>query len=125
MSTFMFVLSAAFILAGILILITGTIGIFRIKYVLGRLHSAAILDSLGLLLITAGMIIINGFSFASLKLLIILMLFWVAAPVCSHLVAALEVSTNPDLKKNCEIVEVDRYDEFQAGIKESFKQDEN
>ncbi|MCR5404390.1 MAG: monovalent cation/H(+) antiporter subunit G [Butyrivibrio sp.] len=116
MTTFNFILSAAFILSGILVLITGTIGIFRVKYVLGRLHCAALLDSLGLLLITSGMIIINGFSFASLKLIIILMLFWIAAPVCSHLVAALEVSTNPELKKTCEIVETDAYESFQSDL---------
>lgn len=117
MSGFRFFIAAVLILMGILILIAGTIGIFRIKYVLNRLHSAAMLDSLGLLLITLGLIVINGFSYASLKLLIILALFWVASPVCSHLVAALETSTNPELKKDCEIIEVEEYDAFQDDLK--------
>ncbi len=100
------------ILAGILVLLAGVIGIFRIKYALNRLHSAAMVDSLGLFLITAGMIVISGFTVDSLKLILIVALFWVASPVCSHLLSALEVSTNEDLPNNCEIMNEEQYREF-------------
>jgi multicomponent Na+:H+ antiporter subunit G len=112
MNTFRLIIAAIFILAGLLVFISGVIGIFRIKYALNRLHSAAMLDSLGLLLITTGLIIIKGFSFNSLKLLLILGLFWIASPVCSHLLTALEVSTNPDLKDNCEIIDISEFEEL-------------
>ena len=112
MNTFRFLIAAIFILAGLLVFISGVIGIFRIKYALNRLHSAAMLDSLGLLLITTGLIIIKGLSFDSLKLLLILGLFWIASPVCSHLLAALEVSTNTDLKEDCEIIEMSEFEEL-------------
>lgn len=100
------VVAGTFILAGILVLTASVIGIFRIKYALNRLHSAAMVDSLGLFLITIGMIIINGFSLDSLKLMLIIGLFWVASPVCSHLLSAIEASTNPELRKDCDIMEI-------------------
>ncbi len=108
------VIAGIFILAGIVVLISGVIGIFRIRYVLNRLHAAAMLDSLGLFLITIGMVVINGFSFDSLKLFMVVVLFWVASPVCSHLLAALETSTNPELEKDCEIMQADEYERFKT-----------
>lgn len=106
------VVAGTFILAGILVLTASVIGIFRIKYALNRLHSAAMVDSLGLFLITIGMIIINGFTFDSLKLMLIIGLFWIASPVCSHLLSAIEASTNPELKKDCDIMEIPDYEKF-------------
>lgn len=112
MNTVRLIISSVFILAGILVFISGVIGIFRIKYALNRLHSAAMLDSLGLLLITAGLIVLRGFSFDSCKLLLILGLFWIASPVCSHLLAALEVATNPELKEDCDVIEIPEFKEL-------------
>ncbi|MCR4903899.1 MAG: monovalent cation/H(+) antiporter subunit G [Butyrivibrio sp.] len=114
MTTLKLIFASLFILAGILVLISGVIGIFRIKYVLNRLHAAAMGDSLGLFLITIGMIIINGISFSSLKLLAIVALFWIASPVCSHLLSAIEVTTNPELEKDCEMMEIDEYEVFKS-----------
>ena len=112
MSLLRIIIASLFILAGLLVFISGVIGIFRIKYALNRLHSAAMLDSLGLLLITAGLIVIYGISYESVKLLLILGLFWIASPVCSHLLAALEVSTNPEHKKDCDIIEIPEFKEL-------------
>ncbi len=112
MNTVRLLIAATFILSGLLVFISGVIGIFRIKYALNRLHAAAMLDSLGLLLITTGLIVIKGFSFDSLKLLLILGLFWIASPVCSHLLTALEVSTNPHLEDNCEVIGLEEFEEL-------------
>lgn len=98
-----FIPAAVLIVAGIGVMAVGTLGIFRISYVLNRLHAAAMGDSLGLLLVALGLIILYGWSFASLKLLLIVALFWIASPVCSHLLSSLEAFTNDDLKQVCEI----------------------
>lgn len=98
-STPLFLLSAFLITTGIAVLAVGVFGIFKIKYVLNRLHAAAMLDSLGLLLIAAGVMVIRGFSYDSAKLLMMIALFWIASPLCSHLVMALEVATNKEYKK--------------------------
>ena len=103
-NTVTFFFAALLIIAGMAVLAVGIIGIFRIKYVLNRLHAAAMLDSLGLLLISAGVIVIRGFTYDSAKLLMMIALFWIASPVCSHLLSSLEVFTNQDLEKDAKSV---------------------
>ena len=99
-----FIPAALLITAGVALIAVSTFGVFRIRYVLNRLHAAAIGDSLGMPLIAAGLAILYGWSMATVKLLLILALFWLTSPVCSHLLSALEVSTNEDLEENCRVV---------------------
>ncbi len=106
-----FFIAAVLITLGILILVIGVIGIFRIKYVLNRLHSAAMLDSLGLFLIALGVMVIKGFSYDSAKLLVMICLFWIASPICSHLLTSLEVATNKDYKKDARVVRIEELEE--------------
>ena len=115
-----FLPAAALITAGIAVMAVGTLGIFRIRYVLNRLHAAAMGDSLGLFLVVLGLVVLYGWSFASAKLLVIVALFWLASPVCSHLLAFLETSTNDELEKNCRILplsqlETQRAEETEEG----------
>ena len=98
-----FLPAAALIFAGVAVMAVATAGVFRIHYVLNRLHAAAMGDTLGLLLVAAGLAILFGWSMASVKLFAIVLLFWLASPVCSHLLASLEASTNEDLDKRCAI----------------------
>ena len=102
-SSIRFVIAAVLIMMGIMIMMIQTFGVFKLKYVLNRMHAAAMGDSLGIMMIIFGMIIIYGISFASLKLLTVLVLFWFASPVCSHLLAKLEVSTNEQIEEECEV----------------------
>ena len=106
-SLFRFVPAAALICAGTAVMAVGTVGVFRVRYALNRLHAAAMGDSLGLLLTAAGLAILFGWSMASVKLFLIVLLFWLASPVCSHLLAALEASTNEELDKYCQITTLD------------------
>ncbi|WP_034452677.1 cation:proton antiporter [Butyrivibrio sp. AE2032] len=103
-STLTFLLAALLIIAGMAVFAVGVIGIFRIKYVLNRVHAAAMLDSLGLLLISAGVMVIRGFSYDSAKLLMTIALFWIASPVCSHLLVTLEAATNQNLPQDARAV---------------------
>lgn len=96
-------LAAACILCGVSVMIVAAIGVNRFRYVLNRMHAAALGDTLGLGLVLLGVIIHNGPTFVSLKLLMIIVFFWMASPVCSHLISNLEVQTNPDIEKECEI----------------------
>ncbi|MGN0203892.1 MAG: cation:proton antiporter [Coprococcus sp.] len=98
-----FFIAAVLIMIGILIMAIQTFGIFKLRYVLNRMHAAAMGDSLGIFMIIIGLIIVFGISYASLKLLTVLVLFWFASPVCSHLLAKLEVSTNENLEDECEV----------------------
>ncbi|WNX86238.1 monovalent cation/H(+) antiporter subunit G [Agathobaculum sp. NTUH-O15-33] len=98
-------LAALLMLAGAAIMVIGTIGVFRFRFVLSRMHAAAMNDTLGILFILLGLSVRCGFTFATLKLLLVIGFFWMASPVSSHLLGKLEVNTNENLSKECEIVD--------------------
>lgn len=95
--------AAILIVLGILIIAIQIWGMFKLQYVLNRMHAAAMGDSLGIFLILLGLMLIYGFSFSSAKLFFILILFWSASPVCSHLIGKLEAATYRKLSKECEL----------------------
>ena len=95
--------AALCLVAGVIIMTVATIGVFRFHFVLNRMHAAAMGDTLGMLFILLGLIIKNGLTLTSAKLLMIIVFFWFASPVCSHLVSKLEVDTHEHLEEECEI----------------------
>ncbi len=101
------IIGAILILFGVVTMVVATIGIFRFKYVLNRMQAAALIDTLGILLVLAGLIVLSGFSTLSAKTLLIICFLWLASPVTSHLIARAEVMTNPDIEKECEVVHHD------------------
>ncbi len=97
---------AFFIIVGIVTAFIATFGMFRFNYVLNRMHSAAMCDTLALGCVLIGVIIFDGISFVSLKLAAIIVFLWLASPVSSHLLARLEVTINEkNLKERCEVQE--------------------
>lgn len=95
-----FLAGAVFLLAGMAIFTIEMIGVFRFRYVLNRMHAVAMGDTLGIGSCLLGLIIMNGFSFTSLKLFAVIVFLWFSSPVSSHLVARLEVSTNEEGKSH-------------------------
>lgn len=91
-----FLAGAAFLLIGLSIFIIEMIGVFRFKYVLNRMHAAAMGDTLGIGSCLLGLIIICGFSFTSLKLFLVILFLWLSSPTSSHLIARLEVTTDEE-----------------------------
>lgn len=91
-----FIGGAALIVLGLCIFFIEITGVFRFKYVLNRMHAAAMGDTLGLSACIAGLMLMNGLNFTTVKLLCIIVFLWLASPVSSHLIAKLEVITNPD-----------------------------
>ena len=101
------ILGAILIASGVLTMVVATIGIFRFKYVLSRMQAAALVDTLGILLLLTGLAVLSGFSVLSAKTVLIIVFLWLASPVTSHLIAKTEVMTNPDIKKECEVTDHD------------------
>lgn len=99
------VVGGIFIVIGILIMCAGVIGVYRFHYVLNRMHASAMGDSMGILFSILGLAILSGFQFGTLKLILIVVFFWLAGPVSSHMISKLEVLINEDLKKECEVPE--------------------
>lgn len=94
-----FLVGAIFLVLGLGIFLIEIVGVFRFKYVLNRMHAAAMGDTLGIGFSLMGLIIMSGFNFTSLKLLLVIVFLWFASPASSHLIARLEVTTNEDKEK--------------------------
>lgn len=92
-----------FIVIGLLTLCVAVFGVFHFHYVLNRMHSSAMGDSLGILFIILGLMILSGFQFGTLKLALIIVFFWLAGPVSSHMIGQMEILTNEKLEEECEV----------------------
>ena len=95
------IIGIVFIVMGLVAFTISMIGVFRFRYVLNRMHAAAIGDTLGLFSVLIGSIIMQGFCLTSLKLFLILLFVWLSSPVSSHLIAKSEVMTHPNIEKEC------------------------
>ena len=83
------IIATVLIVSGAVFSIISVIGVFKFGYVLNRMHSAAMGDTLGILFVMAGLVVLSGFNYTSLKLVVIILFFWLAGPVASHLIANL------------------------------------
>lgn len=95
----------ALLLCGLAIFFVELYGIFHFDYVLNRMHAAAMGDTLGISFSLIGLMVLSGLNFTTLKMALIIIFLWVASPVSSHLLARLEVSTNENLRRHCEVYE--------------------
>lgn len=102
-----FLVGAGFLLFGLGIFAIEMIGVFRFKYVLNRMHAAAMGDTLGIGFSLIGLIIMSGFNFTSLKLFFVVVFLWFSSPASSHLIARLEVVTNEDKEKHYRVIKLD------------------
>lgn len=91
------ILAAGCLLTGLIFMATAVFGVNRFKKALNRMHAAALGDTLGILFVILGLILIRGFSLDSLKLFLVILFFWIASPVSGHMLSRLEVMTNKDL----------------------------
>jgi len=98
-----FIAGTGLLLGGLGIFALEIFGVFKFKYVLNRMHAAAMGDTLGIGISLTGLIILSGFNFVSLKMALIIVFLWLASPISSHLIARLEVVTSENLEKECEL----------------------
>lgn len=94
-----------FILTGMVIFFTELFGVFHFKYVLNRMHAAAMGDTLGISACLIGLMIFSGLNFTTLKMFLIIVFLWFASPVSSHVLSRLEAATNENLSSYCEVYE--------------------
>lgn len=100
-----FIIGLLFLLVGMAIFLIQIFGVYKFRYVLNRMHAAAMGDTLGIGLFLVGLIVLNGFCFASLKIAMIIVFLWCTSPVSSHLICRLEFTVNPHLARQCELSE--------------------
>ena len=92
-----FGLCAAFMLAGLFIMVVSIIGLFRFDFALQRIHAAALGDTLSLLLFTVGILIAVGFHAVMWKLILVLVLQWLTSPLSSHMLSMFEYRADENL----------------------------
>ncbi len=98
------ILGGLFLLGSVVLFSIEMISVFKQKYVLNRMHGAAIGDTLAISMALVGLMIFSGLNFDTLKLIAIDLFLWVTSPVSSHLVAKLEAYTGKDAKKEAPTV---------------------
>jgi multicomponent Na+:H+ antiporter subunit G len=85
--TVIFIVSWISMLAGSAFLIIGATGIIRFPDFWSRLHAAAVIDSAGTGLLLIGMMLQAGFTFVTVKLLLIGIFLLITGPTATHAVA--------------------------------------
>ena len=80
----MSVIAITLILAGLFFLVVAAIGMVRLPDVFSRSHALSLTDSLGAVLVLAGLAIYQGFSMNLLKIFVVLALIFLLNPVISH-----------------------------------------
>jgi multicomponent Na+:H+ antiporter subunit G len=81
------IIVAIFLFGGLFFFMVGTLGIIRFPDVFTRAHSAAKCDTLGAILCLSSLVILEGISFVSLKIILILVFVWISNPTATHLIA--------------------------------------
>ena len=120
-----FVIGFVFILIGLVIFSIQLFGVYRFKYVLNRMHAAAMGDTLGIAMALFGLMFMFGFSFTTLKLALIVVFLWCSSPVSSHLIAALQVETDEELDKHLERGTLDAIEKSAAANEHPVEQEED
>lgn len=120
-----FLAGAALLLIGLLIFLIQMVGVFRFKYVLNRMHAAAMGDTLGIGCCLLGLIVMSGINFTSLKLLFVIIFLWFSSPVSSHLIARLEVTTDEEPEKHYKQLKTDDSGEIRLIVARAEESDED
>lgn len=92
-----FVISAGCLMTGLVFMVLAVFGVNRFHRALNRMHAAAMGDTLGILFVFVGLMLMRGFSMDSLKLFLVILLFWLAGPVSGHMISRLEAMTDENL----------------------------
>ena len=87
-------LAALFLALGLFAFLSEVVGFYRFRYVMSRMHAAAVGDTLGIGSIVIAVAILTG-GWAVLKLLLILLLLFLTGPALTHLIADAEINTHP------------------------------
>lgn len=79
-----FWIGSILIFIGLFMILTTIIGLFRLKNVFYKMHSASLTESLGMPLIFLGLAIINWPSNLSFKYILLMILVFIIAPTNTH-----------------------------------------
>ncbi len=98
-------ISVVLIVLGIVFMAVGSIGVIRLPDFYSRTHAASKTDTLGILLVIVGLMVLEGFTINMGKLLFVLIFVALANPIGSHALAraAMDSGLKPLLFKKGEL----------------------
>jgi len=94
------IIGSIFLIACAISLLISLLGVFKFKYVMNRMHSAAIIDGAGMLLLIIGLIFFADSIDYVFKLILVLVFQWVGSPIASHIVTRMEIEADKDASKH-------------------------
>lgn len=100
-----------FFLGGIFTMFISILGLYRFDFALNRIHSAAMSDTLSLLLFMVGIMVAVGFDAVVWKLILVLLLQWCTSPISSHMLAKFEYMVDETLTDHVEVLDAQYYQE--------------
>ena len=100
------ILGSVFMIVGLITIIFAIIGVYRLNYILNRMHVAATCDTMGIFLMLVGLLFFEGLTFNLFKLVCIIVFFWITSPICSHLISKVESDVYENIDEECEEVEL-------------------
>lgn len=87
-------IAAVLMIFGLVWAAISILGVFRFRFVLNRMHCAAILDTVAMTCILGGLMVYTADLAYIPKLLAAVIVLWVGSPTASHLVGKMELSTD-------------------------------
>lgn len=106
-----YILGAMLLLFGVFVFIAEVIGVFKFRYVLNRMHAAAMGDTLGIGSCFLGLILISGLTFTTCKMILVVVFLWFSSPTASHLIAKMEVESEDRVGGEFEEKDLDKKEE--------------
>ena len=100
-----FIACAILTVTGLCCLVSGVVGVYRFKYALNRIHAAALMDTVGILLMLLGVMVATGFNLTSVKLLVVVGFLWLTSPVSGHLIGRMEITINDELDQSMAVID--------------------
>lgn len=100
-----FVIAAVLMLAGVVSGAVSILGVFRFKFVMNRMHCAAILDTVSMAGILGGLMVASGNLQYIPKLLAAIAVLWIGSPAASHLVSRMEMATDESAAEHIHVEE--------------------
>lgn len=81
------ILSSLLIAAGVVALLTGSLGLLRLPDLYSRTHAVGMMDTAGVGFIILGLIVHEGFTLISVKLALVGIFLFFTSPISTHAVA--------------------------------------
>ena len=87
MQTLVHLLAGACLLGGAAFLVIGAVGLVRLPDFFTRIHATGVIDTLGIALTFAGLVMLAGWSLPAVKLVLILCFMLLTGPTATHALA--------------------------------------